>query len=68
MRRTWIQVAFKDLGHCVGRSIIARILRAEDIPPGRQPPMAWRTLCRSIGRYSSWRISLPPRCGLHAAS
>jgi transposase InsO family protein len=40
---TRIQGALKNLGHRVGRSTIARILRAESIPPGRQRPMAWRT-------------------------
>jgi putative transposase len=40
---TRIQGALKNLGHRVGRSTIARILRAEGIPPGRQRPMTWRT-------------------------
>jgi putative transposase len=33
----------KNLGHRVGRSTIARILRVEGIPPSRQRPMTWRT-------------------------
>jgi putative transposase len=35
--------ALKNLGHRVGRSTIARILRTEGIPPGGQRPMTWRT-------------------------
>jgi transposase InsO family protein len=44
---TRIQGALKNLGHCVGRSTIARILRAEGIPPSRQRPMAWRTFLQA---------------------
>jgi putative transposase len=44
---TRIQGALKNLGHCVGRSTIARILRAEGIPPGRQRPMTWRTFVQA---------------------
>jgi putative transposase len=44
---THIQGALKNLGHRVGRSTIARILRAEGIPPGRQRPMTWRTFVQA---------------------
>jgi putative transposase len=44
---TRIQGALKDLGHHVGRSTVARILRAEGIPPGRQRPMTWRTFVQA---------------------
>ena len=44
---TRIQGALKNLGHRVGRSTIARILRAEGIPPGRQRPMTWRTFVQA---------------------
>jgi transposase InsO family protein len=44
---TRIQGALKNLGHCVGRSTIARILRAEGIPPGRQRPMKWQTFVQA---------------------
>jgi hypothetical protein len=37
----------KNLGHCVGRSTIARVLRAEGIPPGRQLPMTWQTFLQA---------------------
>jgi hypothetical protein len=40
---TRIQGALKNLGHRVGRSTIARILREEGIPPSGRRPMAWRT-------------------------
>jgi hypothetical protein len=35
------------VGHHVGRSTIARILKAAGIPPGRQRPMAWRTFLQA---------------------
>ena len=44
---TRIQGALKNLGHRVGRSTIARILKAQGIPPSRQRPMAWRTFIRA---------------------
>jgi HTH-like domain len=40
---TRIQSALKNLGHGVGRSTIARILKEQGIPPSGQRPMAWRT-------------------------
>jgi hypothetical protein len=40
---TRIQGALKNLGHRVGRSTIARILREQGIPPSGRRPMAWRT-------------------------
>ena len=46
-RYTRIQGALKNPGHHVGRSTIARILRAEGIPPGRQRPVTWRTFVRA---------------------
>jgi transposase InsO family protein len=44
---TRIQGALKNLGHRVGRSTIARILRAEGIPPGRQRPTSWHTFVQA---------------------
>ena len=40
---TRIQGALKNLGHGVGRSTIARILKEQSIPPSGRRPMAWRT-------------------------
>jgi hypothetical protein len=44
---TRIQGALKNLGHRVGRSTIARILRAHGIPPGRECPMTWKTFVQA---------------------
>ena len=44
---TRIQGAMKNLGHQVGRSSIARILKAAGIPPSRERPMTWRTFMRA---------------------
>jgi putative transposase len=44
---TRLQGALKNLGHHVGRSTIARILRAGGIPPSRQRPMTWRTFVQA---------------------
>jgi len=44
---TRIQGALKNLGHQVGRSTIARILKAAGIPPSRERPMTWRTFMRA---------------------
>jgi hypothetical protein len=52
---TRIQGALKNLGHRVGRSTIARILRDQGIPPSGQRPMAWRTFGRA-----HWPARLAP--------
>ena len=44
---TRIQGALKNLGHRVGRSTIAGILRTADIPPAPERPTSWQTFLRS---------------------
>ena len=53
---TRIQGAVKNLGHRVGRSTIARILRAEGFPPGRQRPTTWRTFVQAHRRARGGRL------------
>jgi hypothetical protein len=42
-----MQGALKNVGHDVGQSTIAHILKAAGIPPSRQRPMAWRTFLQA---------------------
>jgi hypothetical protein len=44
---TRIQGALKNLGHRVGRSTVARILRTAGIPLSRERPVTWRTFVRA---------------------
>jgi putative transposase len=44
---TRIQGALKNLGHQVGRSTIARILKAAGVPPSRERPMTGRVFLRA---------------------
>jgi len=44
---TRIQGALKNLGHCVARATVARILKEQGIPPSRERPMQWRTFLRA---------------------
>jgi transposase InsO family protein len=44
---TRIRGALKNLGHRVGRSTIARTLKAQGIPPGPERPTSWRTFLRA---------------------
>jgi putative transposase len=44
---TRIRGALKNLGHRVGRSTIARILKARGIPPVPERPTSWQTFLRT---------------------
>jgi transposase InsO family protein len=44
---TRIQGALKNVGHRVGRSTIARILKAHGIPPVPERPTSWQTFLRA---------------------
>ena len=48
---TRIQGALKNVGHRVGRSTIARILRTHGIPPGGQRATPCGHLCRLTGQH-----------------
>ena len=44
---TRIQGALKNVGHRVGRSTIARILKAHGLPPAPERPTPWQTFLRA---------------------
>jgi putative transposase len=44
---TRIRGAMKNVGHRVGRSTIARILKAHGLPPGPERPTSWQTFLRA---------------------
>jgi hypothetical protein len=44
---TRIQGALKNLGHCVARSTVARILKAHGLPPVPERPTSWQTFLRA---------------------
>ncbi len=44
---TRIRGALKNVGHRVGRSTIARILKAQEIPPVPERPTSWQTFLRA---------------------
>src|ERR1035437_4966391 len=44
---TRIQGALKNVGHRVGRSTIARILKAAGVPPVQERPTSWQTCLRA---------------------
>jgi HTH-like domain len=46
---TRIQGALKNLGHQVGRSTVARILKAHGIPPAPERPTSWQTFLGTLG-------------------
>ena len=49
--QTWgytpIQGALKNVGHCVGRSTIRRILKAAGLPPVPHRPTSWQTFLKA---------------------
>jgi hypothetical protein len=48
---TRIQGALKNLGHSVARSTVAKVLKANGIPPAADRPTSWRTFLRGpLGR------------------
>ncbi len=44
---TRIQGALKNLGHGVARSTVAKVLKANGIPPAPDRPSSWRTFLRA---------------------
>ena len=44
---TRLQGALQNVGHRVGRSTIARILKANGLPPVPQRPTSWQTFLRA---------------------
>jgi transposase len=44
---TRIQGALKNVGHCVGRSTIRRMLKAAGLPPVPQRPTSWQTFLKA---------------------
>src|SRR5262245_34673975 len=44
---TRIQGALKNVGHCVGRSTIRRIVKVAGLPPVPQRPTSWQTFLRA---------------------
>jgi hypothetical protein len=44
---TRIRGALKNMGHRVGRSTIARILKAQGVPPVPERPTSWQTFLRA---------------------
>jgi putative transposase len=57
---TRIQSALKNLGHHVGRSTVARILKAEGFPPAPTRPTSWHTFRRAHWGAIAGPISSPP--------
>jgi HTH-like domain len=74
---TRIRGALKNLGHRVGRSTIARTLKAQGIPPVPERPTSWRTFLRAhwgaiagVDFFTTevWTWRGPSRRAVHAAS
>src|SRR6202158_1325290 len=52
---TRIKGALKNVGHRVGRSTIARILKAHGLPPVPERPTSWQTFLRAHLGRDRWR-------------
>jgi hypothetical protein len=64
---TRIQGALKNVGHRVGRSTIARVLKEHGIPPVPERPTSWQTFLRAHKDAIAARISSQQKCGRVAA-
>ena len=66
--RTWgytrIQGALTNLGHHIGRSTIAHVLKAHGVPPAPKRPTSWRTFLRAHWGAITGPTSLRRKCGL----
>jgi hypothetical protein len=54
---TRIQGALKNVGHQVGRSTVARILRANGLPPAPKRPTSWQTFLRTQEKKNNLEIA-----------
>src|SRR4029453_15433004 len=64
---TRIQGALKNVGHRVGRSTIARMLKAAGVPPVPERPTSWQTFLRVHWGRLPAQISSRRTCGHGAA-
>jgi hypothetical protein len=60
---TRIQGALTNVGHRVGRSTIARILKAHGLPPVPERPTSWQTFLRAHWGVIAGADFSRPRCG-----
>jgi Calcineurin-like phosphoesterase superfamily domain len=64
---TRIQGALKNVGHRVGRSTIARMMKAAGVPPVPERPTSWQTFLRAHWGAIAAQISSRRKCGRGAA-
>ncbi len=60
---TRLQDPLKSVGHRVGRSTIAGMLKADGLPPVPERPTSWQTFLRAHWARLPAQISSPPRSG-----